>query len=76
MQIEFDVEAVSSVDFANPWATDEKEEPKLSFHEKIFSPPFYPVPMSREVELEYLHSLESKKTDTFVKGKLSTINRS
>ena len=73
MQIEFDVAAVNIVHFANPRASDEKEEPKLSFHEKIFSPPFYSVPMLRQVVFDYLHSLESKKTDTFAKGKLGLI---
>lgn len=74
MQIEFDVDAVRIVDFSNPWVS-EAEEPKLSFHEKIFSPPFYPIHMSKEVAFDNLHSFESQKTDMVVREKLNIRNR-
>ena len=75
MSVEFDVDAVNIVEFSNPWATEETEEPTLSFHEKIFSPPFYPAPMSNTVTFDNLHSFESQKTDRVVREKLNIRNR-
>lgn len=73
MSIEFDVDATTTADFSNVWESkeEEKEDSNSSqFHEKIFSPPFYPIDFDRKVVYDRLRSLEAKETDTIVRERL------
>lgn len=71
MSIEFDIDAISATDFSSLWESkDELDEKAFQFHEKIYSPPYYPTDFEKRADSDCPLSSETEKADAIMRDQL------